>query len=155
MTKSKTVIILSLVMTIAIIFTVIIYNAFGFKRKFNVLISEQYNFCFLVNSDLEYELTPYGFTYKGGKNRGEFTLSRRGFIPGANRVEINGFEAAYKKEKNLRTYQYLVGEGGLILTDRFVYASKSPLNLVPYRKECSKIRENYKQQTLLKLKTKK
>lgn len=155
MTKSKTVIFLSLFLTLAVIFSVIIYNAFGFKRKFTVLVSEKYNFCFLVNSDLSYELTPSGFTYRGGKkNRGEFTLSRDGFLADANRVEINSFQAAYKKEKNLRTYQYLLADDGLILTDRFVYATKSPLNLVPYRQDCLKIRGNYKNQIFLNLKVK-
>jgi len=139
----------SLLITIAIVFSIIIYNAFGFKRKFTVLVSESHNFCFLVNSDLKYELTPSGFKYHGGKNRGEFTLSRDGFLEGVNRVEINSFEAAYKKEKNLRTYQYLLDSNDLVLTDRFVYASKSPLNLVPYRGDCEKIRENYKNEIFL------
>ena len=138
-----TYIIVALVLAIATTFSIIIYNAFGFKRKFVVLNSSQYNICFLVNSDLQYEIKPGGFKYWGGKNSGEFTLERSGFMDGLEQVPINGFNAGYKKIKNFRLYQYALDESGTVLTDRFQYVSKSPLNLVPYREDCEKIKNNY------------
>lgn len=143
MTKSRILIFSSLVIAIAVTFFVIINNAFNTNRSYKILTLDQYGICFMVNSELDYEITPNGFRYSGQKNYGEFTLSRSGLIDEANKVEINGFKAAYTKQKNLRTYQYLLDQDGTVFTDRFVFVKKSPLNLVPYRKECKRIKKNY------------
>ena len=34
----------------------------------------------------------------------------------------------------------------LILVDRFEYAQKAPMNIVPYRDDCKKFKENFKDQ---------
>jgi len=144
-------IIIGLIFVFIVVATIIIYNAFGFKRKFTILTLKEFNVCFMVNQELSYELTPNGFKYWGGKNSGEFNFKTKGFLEGVNYVDINGFKAAYKKEKNLRIYQYDISsdQNSVIITDHFVYASKSPLNLVPYRDDCDKIRAKHKDQVEL------
>ena len=87
----------------------------------------------MVSEEVSFEINDHGFRYSGEKNHGVFTFTRDGLMEEANKVDINGFSAAYTKEKNLRTYQYLLSDEGDVLTDRFVYAKKTPLNLVPYR----------------------
>lgn len=143
MPKSKILIFSALVIGIAITFTVIINNAFNTNRSYTILTMDEYGVCFMMSSDLDYKITANGFKYSGKKNYGEFTLSRDGLMPNANKVDINGFKAAYSKQKNLRVYQYLLDDNNLILTDNFVYVKKSPLNLVPYRSECESIKKNY------------
>lgn len=143
MPKSKILIFSVLVIAIAVTFGVIINNAFNSNRTYKILTLDQYNVCFMVSSELEYKITKNGFKYSGKKNYGEFTLSRDGLLPEANHVVINGFKAAYTKEKNLRTYQYLISDDGTVFTDEFVFVKKSPLNLVPYRTECPSIKKNF------------
>lgn len=150
MTKSKIVIFSTLIIAIAVTFAVIINNAFNSDRTYTILTLDQFGVCFMVNSELEYIITPNGFKYSGGKNFGEFTLSRDGLISESNKVTINNFKAAYTKEKNLRTYQYLLDDTKTVFTDKFVFVKKSPLNLVPYRSECKKIKKNYPNHLALK-----
>ena len=143
MTKSKLIIFSALVIAIAIIFAVIINNAFNTQRSYTIFTLDEYGVCFMMSSEMNYKITEHGFKYSGKKNYGEFTLNKNGLMQEANQVEINDFKAAYKKQKNLRIYQYLLNEEGVVLTDNFVYVKKIPLNIVPYRKECKSIKENY------------
>ena len=62
------------------IVALVLYNAFGTKRKFTILTLEKYGVCFMVSNDLKFKLTPKGFTYSGGKNHGEFKFIKDGFL---------------------------------------------------------------------------
>lgn len=151
MTKSKLIIFSALVVAIAITFAVIINNAFNTTRNYTIFTLDEYGVCFMMSSEMQYQLTPHGFKYSGKENYGEFTISKSGLMAEANHVEINEFKAAYKKQKNLRIYQYLLNDDGVVLTDNFVFIKKSPLNLVPYRRECKSIKKNYPKHLKLNL----
>lgn len=127
------------------IVALVLYNAFGTKRKFTILTLEKYGICFMVSDELEYTLTPKGFTYRGGKNYGSFELLNSGLSKNVTRVKINGFNAGYSKETNKRVYEYELDSTNdkIIFQDNFMYASKSPMNLVPYSSDCKRILKNF------------
>jgi hypothetical protein len=127
------------------IVALVLYNAFGTKRQFTILTMEKYGICFMVSDELEYKLTPKGFTYRGGKNHGSFELLNSGLSENITRVKINGFNAGYSKEKNKRVYEYELDATDklVIFKDSFMYASKSPMNLVPYNTDCKNILKNF------------
>jgi hypothetical protein len=146
-------IILILICVFISIVGLVLYNAFGTKRTFTILTLQEFGICFMVSGELKYELTNNGFRYSGGKNKGEFKLLKQQLSNDITKVKINGFNAGYSKAKNVRVYEYEVGakSGELILQDTFLYASKSPMNLVPYSDECKDILKNYPNQLPLKM----
>ena len=140
----KTSTIVSVLISIEIVvITIVAIQACKVKREFVVLFNNHLNFCFLVDDRYTLEIKDTEFTYVGGKNSGVIKLVKGGIDPKIKRQKLNGFVGAYKKEKNLRYFEYKLNEN-YILTDSFIHAEKSPVNLVPYREDCSKIKNNFK-----------
>lgn len=125
------------------VLSLVAWNAFKIDRKFVVLHNSELGFCFLVDDGYKYELSKESFTYGGGKNSGELKLVPGKLSADYKLIDINGFKGSYKKEKNKRIYEYQISEN-LKLVDHFVNAGKMPVNLVPYRDECKRIKENFK-----------
>ena len=122
---------------------IVSYNAFNRKRSFIVLYNTELRFCFLIGDGYKYDVQDRSFTYGGGKNKGHMSLISSELSSDFARVKINGFKGSYKKSKNKRVYEYQLNSS-YILRDVFVNAENMPVNLVPYREECSKIKSNFK-----------
>jgi len=138
-----------LILVFLCVVSLVIYNAFySFDRKFTVLYSDKYNLCFLISNDYTWEVFEDSFKYHGQKNHGQVTIKDSGFSNDSVKTKVNGFVFGYSKEKNYRIYEYQVFEQTphIILVDRFEYAQKAPMNIVPYRGECKKFKENFKDQ---------
>lgn len=131
---------------VGIILTLCLYiawNGLRTKRNFIVLFNKKLNFCLLVDDRYKFKLGESSLSYSGGKNSGELSLIQAGISQDAIKVNINGFKAGYKKLKNVRVYEYQLSEN-FIIRDNFINKEKSIVNLVPYRIECSKIKNNFK-----------
>jgi len=148
MNTKKTVFILICVLVSVI--CLVVYNAFySFDRKFTLLMSPKLNICFLISNDYKYEITSDGFKYSGQKNNGYFTLKHTGLSLSVLKVPINGFQAGYTKEKNFRIYEYLLPNSLDVLVDRFEYAQKAPMNIVPYINECDSFKKKFLDQKII------
>lgn len=139
--KTKTIVLIIIVAVISVL-GIVSFNAFKTPRHFTVLVNDKLNICFLVDDRYKVEIEKYSFKYSGGKNSGLMTLEKSQLSSDINEVEMNGFKAGYKKSKNLRVYEYKLSQK-YILRDKFVNAGKMPVNLVPYRDECLKIKEKF------------
>lgn len=114
------------------------------KREFIVYHSKALNICFMIDNSYKIdELTNSTLKYSGQKNSGYIQILKRDLSPKLKKEKINGFSAGYLKKKNLRVYEYKLNTD-YILRDEFVFASKLPLNLVPYREQCLDIEKYYK-----------
>ncbi|MAX66839.1 MAG: hypothetical protein QF441_10290 [Bacteriovoracaceae bacterium] len=136
-------IVLSLAVAVFLVLSVVLVQAFKTERNFVVFYNQELNFCFLVDDRYSYELDKTFFRYWGGKNKGKIELLNDKLSKDLKKVNLNGFLAGYKKSKNNRHFEYELNQE-YKLVDNFINASKSPVNLVPYRKECKKIMQNYK-----------
>ena len=132
-----------LVAVVASVLFIVAFQAFYVKRTFVVYYNGHLDFCLLVDDRYAVEYQNNILKYSGGKNSGEISLFKGSLDSNLKRQRINGFEGGYKKSKNLRHYEYKLNEE-YVLVDRFVNAQKSPVNLVPYREECYKIKNNFK-----------
>lgn len=136
-------IVLPFVLLTAMVLAVVAWNAFHSKREFIVLYNKELNFCFLIDDRYKYEVLDNAFIYSGGKNEGRIELIKASLSDDILKVNINEFNAGYKKTNRKRIYEYEV-ENGYILRDTFRNISMSPVNLVPYKSSCEKIKSNFK-----------
>lgn len=136
-------IIIVIVIIIGIVLGVVAWNAFRIKHKFVVLYNTSMDFCFLVDDRYKLALFTDHFEYTGGKNKGIITIENQKLSENILKVNINGFMGGYRKLKNKRIYEYQLFDQ-YKLVDVFENASKMPVNLVPYRKNCKKIMTNFK-----------
>ena len=136
--------IVSIVITvILLVCSYIAWMGLSAKREFVVLHNTHLDFCFLVDNRYKLDITEKGFKYQGGKNSGDIQLIKAALSSDIVRVEINGFKGGYKKVKNIRYYEFQLNED-YILRDTYRNHEKTIVNLVPYRIECSKIKQNFK-----------
>jgi|SaaInlStandDraft_5_1057022.scaffolds.fasta_scaffold137748_2 hypothetical protein len=117
-------------------------TALQVKRNFIVLHNEEFGFCFLVDDGYKFQISDNSFKYSGGKNQGHMQLISGSFSKGIHKTKINGFSSGYKKEINKRIYEYKLNDK-TILRDTFVNRQQMPVNLVPYREDCQKIKMNF------------
>ncbi len=140
----KTWVIVSIFAFIAIlVLGVVSWNALRVDRKFVILHNPKLNFCYIVDDGLQYQINNRSFTYRGYKNNGKVELLERGLAQDLQKVDINGFKSGYKKLKNFRIYEYQLNDS-YVLRDTFEVIESMPLNLVPYRETCDKIKEQFK-----------
>jgi hypothetical protein len=132
-----------LIAVVASVLFIVAFQAFYIKRTFVVYFNGHLDFCLLVDDRYNVSYENSILKYSGGKNSGEITLFKGSLDSMLKRQKFNGFEGGYKKSKNLRHYEYKLNDD-YVLVDRFVNAQKSPVNLVPYREECPKIKNNFK-----------
>lgn len=140
---NKKVLVASILLFVFTSLTYIGWKAVSTKREFVVLFNDNLGLCFLVDSGYTYELNSSDFTYGGGKNSGHFVLSKESISPAMNEIEINGFKGGYQKTVNKRIYEYKLNNG-YKLRDEFVNAQDMPVNLVPYKSSCKKIKNKFK-----------
>lgn len=136
---------LSLSATLVIILVWVFYLALTEPREFKLLLVRDTNACFLVDIRYSYKEEGGKFHYWGKKNKGVFVKESRGLASELTPATINNIESGYQKIKNKRVYEYKVSDK-YILRDEFVFAKKSPLNLVPYVDDCPRLKELYKEQ---------
>lgn len=148
MTSPKKIVLILILVFIAVC-SLVIYNAFfTFDRKFTLLISDQFEICFLISNDYSYEVTSDGFIYRGGKNTGHFKLKTTGLSEGLLVRDMNGFKGGEIKEPNFRIYEYQVWPNSpeLVLYDRFEYVAKAPFHIFPRRSDCNDLKKVNKDQ---------
>ena len=136
-------IIITLFSLVVIVLSLVLYNAFNAKRNFVVLTADNYEVCFLLDTGYQYELTPKGFRYWGGKNSGNIEFAPGRLSSNVLPIENNGMKAGYQKLINKRIFEYEVSQNYLI-QDTFVNAGRMPVNLVPYYQVCDKIKDQFK-----------
>lgn len=142
-------IVLVLILVFIAVCSLVIYNAFfTFDRKYTLLISDQYNVCWLISNDYSFEVTSDGFIYRGGKNTGHFTLKSISLSPNLVIRDMNGFRGGEIKEPNYRNYEYQVFDDNpeLILHDKFEYVAKAPFHIFPRRNDCEELKKVNKKQ---------
>lgn len=146
--KTSSIVIILVVVVLGIM-GFITFQAFKTERNFVVYHSQAGNFCLMVDDFYQVENTATEFRYRGGKNSGVMTIKQQdGFSEGMTAAPNNGFNAAYRKLKNTRIFEYQLGPG-LYLHDEFLFAKKAPVNLVPYRDDCEKIMKKFKQHQVI------
>jgi hypothetical protein len=113
------------------------------KQDFSIITWKEHDVCFLVPDTFTIEKQANGFKYKGGKNSGHLVLSQGQIADDYKKTMIGDFEAGYKKTRNYRYFQYLIGPG-LVLSDTFDFAYKKPANIIPVRKNCKEYLKRFK-----------
>lgn len=134
---------ISLALFLALIISLVLWNAFRVKRNFTLLKSVRFDFCILVDDRYSFSSDSRSLKYKGGSNHGHIELIKSGLSKDIIKSQIGDFEAGYKKIKNFRIYEYKLSDT-YILRDTFENVKKMPLNLVPRRIDCPKIEEKFK-----------
>lgn len=140
--KTKTIILTLLGISVAAI-GLIVFQTFKAKRDNKVYMVVGQDLCFVA--DQNYLLVPVkeGFDYFAGENKGEVrVVNQIGLSQDLDASVINNIEYGYKKEKNYRTYEYVLNENQ-VLRDYFLYKKRAPIHLVPYRDECKYMMDLY------------
>lgn len=140
--KTSSIVVIIVGVTLGLVL-MIAWNALRVKREFVVLYNDELKFCFLVDEGTQYDIGRESFSYWGGKNKGHMQLMKGEISKDFVKVMLNGFQTGYKKIKNKRIYEYSLGQS-VKLRDVFVNRENMPVNLVPYRESCTKIKSNFK-----------
>jgi hypothetical protein len=140
--KTKNIILIILI-AISLVLSLIIWNAFSVKRDFALFISQKHNFCIIVDNRYKYSYSNNILTYSGGKNSGRIELVPGGLSKDIFPATISDFVGGYKKLINFRIYEYILSSE-FVLRDTFEIAKKIPVNLVPLRHDCEKIKTRIK-----------
>ncbi len=136
--------------TLIIVLVWVFYLAFTEPRDFRLFVINDGRACFLVDIRYDIKTDDQAIYYSGKKNSGVLTLHKRKVAGTMTNAQINGLVSGYEKIKNKRIYEYQINPD-FIIRDEFVFAGKSPLNLVPYVNECKTLKELHKKQVYLKL----
>lgn len=136
--KGKKIIFVFVAIIIAAI-SIILIQTFKAKRENKVYVLVGQGLCFVADQNYQIETVKGGFDYFAGQNKGEMrVLNQMGLNSDLEASKVNGITYGYKKEKNYRTYEYVLNENQ-ILRDYFLYKKRAPIHLVPYRDECKKM----------------
>jgi hypothetical protein len=136
-------IILIIILVLASVFSIVLWNAFKGDRNFVVLESVKHNFCILIDNRYKYSYADGILSYTGGKNSGKMEIHESGISKDISLARIGDFSGGYKKLVNFRVYEYLLSDK-VVLRDTFEIIQKIPVNLVPLRYDCDKIKQNFK-----------
>lgn len=113
------------------------------KQTFKVITWDKYDVCFLIPDIFTVEKQSDGFKYVGGQNTGHIILSEGSINSDYIETQIGDFKAGYKKQVDLRLFQYEVSDG-IIISDTFDFAKKKPANIIPVRKNCPEYLKRFK-----------
>ena len=137
MKNNKIVFIFAGISLLAIV--IILIQTLRVKRVNTVYFLAGQDLCFVADQNYRIETVEDGFNYFAGENKGEVrVVNQIGLSPGLEASTINDIEYGYLKEKNYRTYEYVLNENH-VLKDYFLYKKRAPVHLVPYRNECKKM----------------
>lgn len=111
--------------------------------EYQVITFEKYNLCFLIDPSYKIEKNNDVFKYQAGKNLGSFSIEKRDLSSDMKHSFLGDFKGAYKKEIDLRIFEYEIAKG-VILKDVFDFVKKTPPNILPVRSNCSEYLKRFK-----------
>jgi len=128
----------SIIAVLTIIFSYFTIQKMRAKAQidYQVITFDKYNICFLIDPSYIIEKNQELFKYQAGKNLGNFTIEHREISKDMKQTFLGDFKGAYKKEVDLRIFEYEIAPG-VVLKDVFDFVKKTPPNILPVRSNCS------------------